>query len=70
MLVLVCASLLLIIGFTIGCSEERATEVQEATLEQLFTNPDKYNGKQVVIEGFYFHGFEVQVIAERLEYSG
>ena len=70
LLVLVCASLLLIIGLTIGCSEERATEVQEATLEQLFTNPDKYNGKQVIVEGFYFHGFEVQVIAERLEYSG
>jgi len=70
LLVSVCASLLLIIGFTIGCSEERATGVQYATLEQLFTNPDKYNGRQVVVEGFYFHGFETIVLSERLEYSG
>ena len=70
LLVLVCASLLLIIGLTIGCSEERAAEVQDATLEQLFTNPDKYNGKQVIVEGFYFHGFETIVLSERLEYSG
>ena len=70
LLVSVCASLLLIIGFTIGCSEERANEAQDATLEQLFTNPDKYNGKQVIVEGFYFHGFETIVLSERLEYSG
>ena len=44
--------------------------MQDVTLEQLFTNPDKYNGKQVIVEGFYFQGFEVQVIAERLEISG
>ncbi len=70
LLVLICALLLLIIGFTIGCSEERATGVKKATLEQLFTNPDKYNGKQVIVEGFYFHGFETIVLSERLEYSG
>ena len=70
LLVLVCASLLLIIGLTIGCSEEQATEVQDATLEQLFANPDKYNSKQVIVEGFYFHGFETIVLSERLEYSG
>lgn len=70
LLVLVCISLLLIIGLTVGCSEERATEMQDATLEQLFTNPDKYNGKQVIVEGFYFHGFETLVLSERLEYSG
>jgi len=70
LLVSVCASLLLIIGLTIGCDEERVTKMQDVTLEQLFTNPDKYNGKQVIVEGFYFQGFEVQVIAERLEISG
>ncbi|MFC1957202.1 hypothetical protein ACFLX0_00080 [Chloroflexota bacterium] len=70
LIVFVCASLLLIIGFTIGCTEERANEVQDATLERLFTNPDKYNGKQIIVEGFYFHGFETIVLSERLEYSG
>jgi len=60
LLVLVRALLLLIIiGLTIGCSEDRATEVQDATFEQLFTNPYEYNSKQVIVEGFYFHGFEV-----------
>ena len=68
--VLIYASLLLIIGLTIGCNEEQATEVQDVTLEQLFTNRDKYNGKQITVEGFYFHGFEVIVLSERLEYSG
>ncbi|MFC1967859.1 hypothetical protein ACFLVX_00500 [Chloroflexota bacterium] len=68
--VLVCASLLSIIGLTIGCGGERATEMHDATLEQLFTNPDNYDGKQVIIEGFYFHGFETLVLSERLEYSG
>ena len=70
LLVAVCTSLLLIIGLTIGCDEERVTKMRDVTLEQLFTNPDKYNGKQVIVEGFYFQGFEVQVIAERLEISG
>ena len=60
----------LISGLTIGCSEEQATKVQDVTLEQLFANPNKYNGKQVIVEGFYFHGFEVIVLSERLEYSG
>ena len=70
LLVSVCASLLLIIGLTISCSEEQATEGQDVTLEQLFTNPDKYNGKQVTVEGSYFHGFETIVLSEKLEYSG
>jgi len=70
LLVLVCVSLLLIIVLTIGCSEERATEVQNDTLEQLFANPDKYNGKQVVVVGFYFQGWETIVLSEGLELSG
>jgi hypothetical protein len=65
-----CISLLSIIGLTIGCSEEQATKVREVTFDQLFTNPDQYNGRYVIIEGFYFSGFEVIVLSEKLEYSG
>lgn len=61
--------LLAIIGIAAGCSGA-ATEVQELTFDQLFANPDKYNGKTITIEGFYFHGFEIIVLGEKLEYSG
>jgi len=36
----------------------------------LFSSPDQYNGKNIVIDGFYFHGWEVIVLCEKLEYSG
>ncbi len=65
-----CICLLSIIGLTIGCSEEQATKVREVTFDQLFTNPDQYNDRYVIIEGFYFSGFEVIVLSEKLEYSG
>ena len=66
----VCALLLSMLGLTIGCSQGQATEVQEITFEQLFSNPGKYSGKHVTVEGFYFSGFEVIVLSEKLEYSG
>ncbi|NYT01047.1 MAG: hypothetical protein GKB99_04920 [Methanocellales archaeon] len=62
--------LLLIIVLTCGCIEEPATKIQEVTFDQLFTNPDKYDGCYVTIEGFYFNGFEITVLSENLEYSG
>ncbi len=49
-----------------GC----ATASQEVALEQLFAEPESYNGKDVILDGFYFSGFEVLVLAEGLEYSG
>ena len=67
--ILVNVLLLAISGSATGCSGA-TTEVNELTFDQLFTNPDKYNGKQVIVEGFYFHGFETIVLSERLEYSG
>jgi hypothetical protein len=68
-IVLVCVLLLAIISIAAGCNGA-ATEVQELTFDQLFANPDKYNGKTIAIEGFYFHGFEIIVLGETLEYSG
>jgi len=57
---------LLVIGCT-NCGLGNSTEV---TFEQLFSNPDKYNGKNIAIEGFVFIGFETIVLTEELEYSG
>jgi len=70
LLALVYVSLSLMIGLTIGCSEGQTADGQYATFEQLFANPDNHNGKQVMVEGLYFHGFETIVLSERLEYSG
>lgn len=48
----------------------QATEVQEVTFEQLFLQPDQYDGKDVLIEGYYYQGFETIVLSENLAYSG
>lgn len=67
---LVCVLLSSIIGLTIGCSKEQAAEVQVVNFGQLLTSPEQYNGQDVTIEGFFFHGFEIAVLSENLEYSG
>jgi hypothetical protein len=38
--------------------------------EQLFADPDKYNGNTIAIEGFCFHGWEIIALGEMLEFSG
>ncbi|MFC2034430.1 hypothetical protein ACFLTT_03415, partial [Chloroflexota bacterium] len=63
--------LLAMIPLFTGCGvKSTPAQIQTVTFEQLFTNHEQYNGNNIIIEGFYFDGFEVQVIAERLEYSG
>ena len=42
----------------------------ELTVTQLMADAGKYNGKVVVVSGFYFGGFEVMVLCEDLKYSG
>ncbi len=59
---------LTVLGLIAGCGGRGAT--QEVTFDQLFADPARYNGKQIAIEGFAFHGFEVIVLSERLDYSG
>ena len=58
---------LIVFLVTAGCAVSRR---QTVSFDDLFANPNKYNGRFVSIEGFYFSGFEVQVIAERQEHSG
>ena len=66
----VCVLLLSTMGLTISCSKEQATEVQGVNFDQLLTTPEQYNGQDVTIEEFFFHGFEIVVLSENLEYSG
>ena len=61
--------LLVLVLFTASCGIQQA-DSGYVSLEQLFSNPEKYNGKQVTVEAFYFHGFEVIVLSEVLDYSG
>jgi hypothetical protein len=51
----------------IGCA---GTGTAQVTFDALFASPEKYSGKDIVIEGFYFQGFEVDVLSERLVPSG
>jgi len=69
-IVLIYILLLFITGLNLGCSSEQPAKVQEVNFDQLFTNPQQYNGLQITLEGFYFQGFEVIVLCEKLEYSG
>jgi hypothetical protein len=59
-------SLLLATVSITGCTHGGATQV---TFDQLFADPNEYNGKEITIEGFYFHGFETIVLSEKLELS-
>ncbi len=59
--------LLLIISSTTSCNQNKDGEI---TFDQLFSNLNGYNNKDITIEGVYFQGFEIIVLSERLEYSG
>ncbi|MFC1991093.1 hypothetical protein ACFLU9_02970 [Chloroflexota bacterium] len=61
---------LLLVGLMLGCNSQQAAEVQEIKFEQLFLDPDQYNGKDIVIEGYYYQGWETIVLSEELVYSG
>ena len=63
------ALILIVLALVVGCGEQQQT-AQDVSFDQLFSSPGKYNGKQITLEGFYFSGFEANVISERLDYSG
>jgi len=62
--------LLSIVGLVVGCGGNSSAKAQEVTFDQLFAKPDAYNGRKIILQGFYFGGFEVIVVSEKLEYSG
>jgi len=53
-----------------GCSNRGQTSGGAVAFEQLVADPAKYNGKDVIVEAFYFHGFETIVLCQGLKYSG
>ena len=65
--ILIIACLLILIVCTAGCNQSLNKEV---TFDQLFSNINAYNNKNIRIEGFYFQGWETIVLSERLELSG
>jgi hypothetical protein len=59
------------LAFLLGISTECKTElIKLVSFEELLKNPANYNDRQIVLEGYYFHGFEIQVMAENLKQSG
>ena len=48
----------------------KAGEVQYITITELFSDPEQYKGTDILLEGFYFHGWETIVLSERLEPTG
>jgi hypothetical protein len=47
-------------------STTTTTTASLITFSQLTSEPAKYNGQTVTIDGFWFDGFEIEVLAERL----
>ncbi len=45
-------------------------EVSAVTVGDLGSNPGRYEGKEVLVTGYYFHGWETIVLSEKLELSG
>ena len=48
----------------------KIAEAKEVTFEQLFSALEEYSGKDIVIEGYYYQGWETIVLCEELVYSG
>ena len=45
-------------------------DFEKFDFEKYYTNSSQYNGQEIIIEGYYFSGFEVMVLCEKLEFSG
>jgi len=63
-------AVVLVTGVIVGCRNQQTYEIQEVTFEQLFLTPEKYNGLDILIEGYYYQGWETIVLSEDLVYSG
>jgi hypothetical protein len=50
----------------VGCASGQPAKV---SFPDLISNPERYDGKNIRIEGYWFDGFEIVVLAERLEPS-
>jgi hypothetical protein len=58
-------------AFLAACSSQASSASAEKTdFARLAASPEMYSGKTVTIQGFWFDGFEIVVLAEGLEPSG
>ncbi len=37
---------------------------------ELLASPDRYDGREILLEGFYFQGWESNIMSEKMEASG
>ena len=51
-------------------SVTECTGVQNPGLSELLSNPTRYNGRQITVEGYYFDSFEYIAMSKRLEKTG
>jgi len=58
-------TILLIITSAAGCGEKTVTPSGNF-FAQIAADPGKYNGKTVTFDGYYFAGFEIEVVCENL----
>lgn len=61
---------ILIAPLASGCAISDSGDSANVTFDQLFSNPNRYNGKEITIEGFVFFGFETMVLSDELTDSG
>jgi hypothetical protein len=59
----------LVSSLIICCNPENVTPSYSAeiTFADLVSNPEAYHDKEIIIAGYWFDGFEIVVLAERLE---
>lgn len=58
-----------LLGLTSGCSVGCAGGGQSLSLGQVLSEPDKYSGKTITVDAFYYHAFEVEALAGGLDLS-
>ena len=63
---------LLLIGMACQTSETPSptSKVEVTTLVELIASPYRYDGREILLEGFYFQGWESNLLSERMEASG
>ena len=62
----------ILIGMACSTAEtpSSTSEVQATTLAELLASPEQYNGREILLKGFYFQGWESNLLSERMEDSG
>jgi len=69
-LILAYIILLTVVVLLTGCQADESDSPVDVTFNELLVNPEHYEGKLIVLEGYYFSGFETNVIAKDMTYSG